>query len=71
MPIRFTCEVNDPETEHLLRYLEERYGTNTNTKIMVLELAKDWLQLDSPGGLICDEHETKQLLLVADPIGIC
>lgn len=70
MPIRFTCEVTDPETESLLRYLEDKYGLDNTTKRMVLDLAISWLTLDSPGALVCDEHETKQLLLVADQTDI-
>jgi len=71
MAIRFTCEVTDPETESLLRYLEDKYGSDNTTKTMVLDLAKSWLALDSPGALVRDRHEIKQLLLGADQIDIC
>ncbi len=70
MPIRFTCGVTDPETESLLRYLQDRYGADKITKTMVLDLAKSWLALDSPGALIRDAKDTKQLLLVADQTDI-
>ena len=33
MPIHFSLEVNDPETENLLTFLEERFGSNTTHKI--------------------------------------
>lgn len=71
MAIRFTCEVTDPETESLLRYLEDKYGSDNTMKTMVLDLAKSWLTLDSPGGLFRNDPETKQLLLVADQTDIC
>lgn len=71
MAIQFTCKVEDAETESLLRYLESRYGSDDTTKRMVLDLAKSWLVLDSPGGLTCDAADTKQLLLVADPTDTC
>ena len=71
MPIRFTSEVTDPETEALLRHLEDKYGSDNTTKTMVLDLAKSWLTLDSPGALVRDEYETKQLLVVDDQTDIC
>jgi hypothetical protein len=64
MPIRFTCEVTDPHTEDLLRYLEHKYGADTILKRMVLDQANKWLEIESPGGIFRGDPDTKQLLLV-------
>jgi hypothetical protein len=71
VPIRFTCEVTDPDTEALLRYLEDRYGADNTIKGMVLDQAKRWLELDSPGGIYRICPDTKQLLLAADQTDTC
>lgn len=46
MPIRFTCEVTDPHTENLLRYLEETLGDNEVHKLEVLSCARQWLEME-------------------------
>ena len=48
MPIHFSLEVNDPETENLLTFLEERFGSNTTHKMQVLRSAQQWIELKVP-----------------------
>lgn len=46
MSIRFSCEVTDPHTENLLRYLESVFGDNEAHKLSVLDCARRWLELE-------------------------
>jgi hypothetical protein len=44
--ISFSVELNDPHTENLLRYLEERFGDNVMDKLDLLSTTRQWLELE-------------------------
>jgi hypothetical protein len=69
MPIRFTCEVTDPHTEALLRFLEDLMGDNEAHKMEVLSCAMQWLRMGTPTVFNRDDaHESQSLRLVDDEI---
>jgi len=47
--IRFSCEVTDPHTEALLRFLDDLLGDNETHKLEVLSCARQWLEVNTPG----------------------
>ena len=61
MTIRFQAQIDDPHTEALLLWLEERYGTNWVLKIQVLHAAESWLALRAPGGFTGEEKSQVHL----------
>lgn len=66
MPIRFTCEVTDPHTEALLRFLGARLGDDTSKALAIVNCAKEWLEMQAPNRFdrSCDEHMSASLVLV-------
>jgi hypothetical protein len=65
MAIRFTCEVSDPHTEALLRFLDDLLGNNEAHKLEVLSCARQWLEMDTPTVFSRDDrHESQSLQLV-------
>jgi hypothetical protein len=40
------AQVEDPETEALLTYLEDRLGHNSMDKLDLLSCAREWLELE-------------------------
>ena len=58
MSIHLSMSVDDPYTENLLLYLEHQFGSNYAHKLWVLKLAREWLQLRSPGAFIVGEGST-------------
>ena len=62
MSIHLTMQVDDPETESLLIYLESRFGSNNVHKVRALKLAQGWLELMSPGAF-SGEEPAKSLLV--------
>lgn len=48
MSIQCSVQVNDPETEALLLYLESRFGQNASNKRTVLKAALEWLEIKCP-----------------------
>jgi hypothetical protein len=40
------AQVDDPETERLLTYLEDRLGNNVMDKLDLLSTARQWLELE-------------------------
>jgi hypothetical protein len=64
--IRFSCELTDPHTENLLRYLEDTLGDNYVHKLEVLNCARQWLELEDkvPPAFTRGEAHTKSSLVV-------
>lgn len=48
MTIRFQAEIDDPDTEALLAWLEKRYADSSARKLWVLRTAEKWLELQAP-----------------------
>jgi hypothetical protein len=61
MTIRFQAQIDDPHTESLLLWLEERYGMNWVLKIQALHTAERWLTLRVPGGFTGEEKSQEHL----------
>jgi len=69
MSIKFSCELTDPHTESLLRFLEDILGDNDAHKLEVLSCARQWLEMDAPMAFTRgNAHMKSSLLLVDDEI---
>jgi hypothetical protein len=64
MSSNLSIQVDDPEMENLLQYLESRFGQNSTHKIRVLRLAEVWLGFKASGTFSTSEECTPVLELV-------